>query len=391
METTLRKAELSDLVALLNQQRDIRYDVVATADRIRFDGGSLVVKDGATAITEEGVGTADAVLSPTTVFDGGIADRLGIPSKYLRRMRDENQLPLLDANVNTWLGATPGRRFLIRGFLGDGSTDGIARACLSNAYGVTDNLDLLLGVLGGARSAGVGLDVISADISERRMRVRVACPEVAALAPVLLAGYRSPFDGADPDRVRALEAHGWLKPEDRPVVHAGFVLGNSETGHGGWFLAPEFVVKACTNGLTIKADKIGGVHLGARMDEGVIDWSEDVRRKNLELIVAQAKDAVERFVSPAYIEAKLAEIEEKAGAKVAEPTSVLERVGKQFNFSKDEQDAILADFISGGQLTSGGVMQAVTSVAQRITDPDRAGELSDVALDVLEFAAAIAD
>ena len=52
------------------------------------------------------------------------------------------------------------------------------------------------------------------------MYVRVVCEQVRALAPALLAGYRSPFTGA--------------AGADNPVVFAGFVITNSETGCGAF-------------------------------------------------------------------------------------------------------------------------------------------------------------
>ncbi len=413
VRTTLRNATLNDLVDTLRSQQDLRFDHVASAARLSFQSGRLVI-DGANEaiLTESGVATGDAVLQPTDVFDAGLADKLGIPIKYLRRMRaaaiDEDArqgelewpdglvepnryADLLDANVNTWLASEPDRKWLVRGFLAAGAAEGIGRAFLSNSYGMYDNLDFLMAALSGAKGAGVALDVISADLSERRMRVKVACPEIATLAPTLLRNYRSPFDDASPERAAALEAHGWLKPDDRPVVFAGFVLGNSETGNGSWFLTPQITVLACRNGLTIKADMLRGVHLGAKMDEGIVRWSDDTQRKNIELISAQAADAVRSFTTVEYIEAKVAEIEEKAGASIAKPTEVLERVGRQLGFSQAEQDLILSDFIAGGQATAGGLMQAVTSVAQRVEDPDRAAELEDAGLEVLAAAAKFAE
>lgn len=414
VRTTLRNASLNDLVETLRSQQDLRFDHVASAGRLRFAGGNLVIDGAAEAIlTESGVASGDAVLRPTDVFDAGVAEKLGIPVRYLRRMRDaavaeQSRLEkldvdapdlfdpnayadLLDANVNTWLASDPDRKFLVRGFLGAGASEGVGRALLSNSFGMYDNLDFLMAGLAGAKEAGVQIDVLSADLSERRMRVRIACPEVAALAPTLLRNYRSPFDNASPERARMLEAHGWLRPDDQPVVFAGFVLGNSETGNGAWSITPELTVKACTNGLTIKVDALRGTHLGARLDEGQIRWSDDTVKKNIALISAQAADAVRSFTTVEYVEAKVAEIEELAGVAVSRPVDTLERVGKQLGFSQAEQDLILADFIAGGQSTAGGFMQAVTSVAQRIEDPDRAAEFEDSAMDVLAAAAKFAE
>jgi len=69
------------------------------------------------------------------------------------------------------------------------------------------------------------------------MYVRVVCEQVRVLAPAMLAGYRSPFTGA--------------AGAENPVVFAGFVLTNSETGCGAFTLTPRLVVQVCRNGMTI--------------------------------------------------------------------------------------------------------------------------------------------
>ena len=75
------------------------------------------------------------------------------------------------------------------------------------------------------------------------MYVRVVCEQVRALAPALLAGYRSPFTGAS--------------GADNPVIFAGFVISNSETACGAFTLTPRLVVQVCRNGLTITRDPRG--------------------------------------------------------------------------------------------------------------------------------------
>ena len=59
---------------------------------------------------------------------------------------------------------------------------------------------------------------------------------------------------------------------------------------------------------------------------------------------------------------------------------------KTAKFSDEVTDSILAHFIRGGQLTAGGVMQAVTSVAQTLDDAD-AADLEAQALRVMDLAA----
>jgi hypothetical protein len=283
--------------------------------------------------------------------------------------------------------ARSGKQWFVRGFKQEGEECGIARAFLSDRFNCYDNFDVLLAALQGIRDAGVEAQVIGCDLSERRMNVKVVVPEIEALAPLLLATYRSPIDNADPVRAAQAEAHGWLKGDDRPVVFGGFVISNSETGGGAFTITPRIMVKVCRNGLVITKDALRKVHLGSRMDEGQIVWSDSTNRKNTELVTSQATDAVRTFCNVEYVTAKIAELEEAAGIAVVNPTKVLEKVSKALSFTADEAEGILGHFIMGGQMTAGGVMQAVTSFAQTVLDPDRANELEEAGLPALALAA----
>lgn len=84
----------------------------------------------------------DALLRPTGLADAGIADKLGIPIGYLRRLRAE-KIDLYDANINAWRADRPDRRFLVRGLTDrvtsagvdeDGATGGVMRALLSDSF-----------------------------------------------------------------------------------------------------------------------------------------------------------------------------------------------------------------------------------------------------------------
>ena len=387
MTTKLRHAELSELAQVLKSQSEVKYDVVAHSNDLRFTDGNLVITGGDQALSIDGVTTIDTTLRPTAVFDEGIADKLNIPIKYLRKMRDDNQPGLLDHNVNTWLDANQTNWF-VRGFKEAGSDEpGIGRAFLSDQYRVIDNYDALLAVLDGIRQTGTEIDVVGCDLSERRMSVKIAAPGISALAPILLGQYRSPFDDATPERAEALARHGWLRDDEAPVVFAGFEASNSETGGGAWVLKPRLIIKRCRNGLTVKLDQIRHVHLGSKMDQGIVRWSDETQKKNVELITAQTADAVKTFLDVDYIKAKLAEVEKVADHKVAKPVEVISKVSSALKFTKEEADGILDCFIKSGDTTAGGVMQAITAQAQLVVDPDRASVLEDAALEALSMAA----
>lgn len=371
---TRRNATLQDMAALLQTQQTAKLDMVVPAAQMRSRDGLLQI-DGAgePILTPDGVTTGAGRFRPTELCDGGIADKLSIPAAYLRRMR-ESHLDLFDVNVNTWLADDPTRRFLVRALRGDEGEPGIARALLSERYRITDNLDVLMALLEGIRASGANVEIASCDLTERRMYLKVRAAEIAALAPRLLAGYTSPFTGA--------------RGADNPLVFAGFVATNSETGHGSFSITPRIEVQVCTNGMTIAKDALREVHLGGRLDDGVVRWSERTQQAALDLVTRQATDAVRTFLDVDYVTAKIAEIEREADVPVSDVPATLAYVGQHLRFTAEEQNTILNHFISGGDRTAGGVLHAVTSTAQTLPDADAAHEMERAGLRAMRLAAA---
>lgn len=390
--TTIRNASLQDLADMLRAQQVRKLDVVAPATKILSHDGLIVLAGTDAEITDDGVTATNGAYRPTGVFDEHLAAKLSIPLVYLRRLR-ATRPDILDANVNGWLhgdtvqGQLTGRHyaetaqryaadtrsFLVRTFRGDDGQPGIARALLSDRYGIVDHLDVLTAALDGVRRAGVNVHIDGCDLTDRRMYVRVVAPEVAALAPEILEGYRSPFTGQT--------------GADNPVVWAGFVISNSETGEGAFTLTPRLVVQVCHNGLTISKDAMRGVHLGSRMTEGVIRWSRDTERRTLELVTARTRDAVRTFLDVDYVKRKLAEIREHAAAPVADAAKTIEIVAKRLTYTQEQHAGVLDHFIRGGQMTAGGVLHAVTAYAQTVSDADTAHALEESALRALDVAA----
>jgi hypothetical protein len=369
-----RNATLADTAALLREQQARKVDVVAPASAVRAAGGRLVINASAPMLGPDGVTMTSGAYTPTDVCDQGVADKLGIPAAYLRRLR-ECKPSLYDANVNGWLEGDE-RRFLLRCLrpaTGDGP--GVVRAFLSDGYKIIDSLDVLLAALDGVRQAGFPVQIEGCDLTERRMYVRVVCEEVRVLAPALLAGYRSPFTGAS--------------GAENPVVFAGFVLTNSETGCGAFTLTPRLVVQVCRNGMTITRDAVRAVHLGERHEEGIVAWSGNTQDKTLALITAKTTDAVQAFLTPAYAGRVVRALERDAGHPVADPQAAVETVSQRLRFTDAQQNEILAQFIRGGDVTAGGVMHAVTAAAQTQADADTAHEMESAALRAMEIAAAL--
>ncbi|MDX2916232.1 DUF932 domain-containing protein [Streptomyces griseiscabiei] len=375
--TGARNADLSDLVSILEAGERRKLDIIASASALRMREGNIHVEGVESQISAAGVTAVDGIYRPTAVADEGVSDKLRIPLAYLRRMRAEN-VPLLDENVNAWLREGPERRFMLRAFRSENGPgtpgEGVARALLSDSYKLMDNLDMLLAALDGVEKSGHPTRITGCDLTDRRMYVRVESEAVAVQARNLLRGYRSPFDGRSGDEL--------------PMISAGFVITNSEVGSGAYTITPRAVIQVCRNGLTQTKDVMRAVHLGGKQDEGVVSWSGQTQRKTLELITSKTADAVRTFLSREYVEAKVYEMEAAAGKTLDEPTKTIEHVTKSLSIGNEAKDKILSHFIRGGQMTAGGVMQAVTSTAQTLTDADQAAALEALAVPALTAAAA---
>lgn len=381
ISTTTRNASLADLAALLEYREARKVDVVANAPAIRAQDGLIVVNGTEPVLTESGVDMGDGIYRPTAVADEGLSQRLGIPVGYLKRLRADRP-DLYDANVNGWLHGDgdqrgpDGRKFLLRAFRDDDGGEGVLRAFLSDSYRLIDDLDVLTAALDGVRSAGADVTIRKCDLTERRMYVQVEAPAVAVVADALLDGYRSPFTGQS--------------GTDNPLVHAGFRIINSEVGSGAFQIVPEVTIQVCDNGLTMTKDAMRAIHLGSRLDEGLIKWSDETRQKVVSLVTSQARDAVATFLDAEYVQRVIDSVTETAHVPVKDPAATVEHVAKRMNYTAEQTAGILDHFIRGGKVTAGGVMHAVTSYAQEIPDADVAWEFQTSALDAMAVAASIA-
>lgn len=395
MTDTLRKTDFETLLATLDEQQERKVDVITPATNLCFSKGNLRVRrDDLAQPTLDGVTSPVQEFVPNEVFDGGLADRLGGPvtATYLRKLREQGWTDIIDGTLNAlihgkrharpsdgtqptgeWLREPQTKSVLVRALKdADGSPVGTARALLSNAYKIVDHVDTLRAAMQGMRAAGLGAQhVTSCDLTNRRMYVTIEVPEIRAQAATLLKDYVSPFTGQ--------------RGADNPIVHAGFVLGNSETGDGTFFLYPRIVAEVCTNGMTIKKD-VGALvqrHLGARLDDGVVDYSDETRRANRQLIMSMAQDTVRTFLTEDYLNTVLRKLEEKAGEPVAKPEAAIKEVTRKLEIPALYDD-VLSHFIKGADLSRGGVMHAVTAAAQSADiDADTAFKMEERATALL--------
>jgi hypothetical protein len=376
-----RSIDLDHLVHLLQQDSARAVDLIAGAGILRSEAGTLVVSGAEPEITPEGVTSADGVYALSELAIDHLADRLAIPGAYLHRLHSDRELRgLFDANANGMLARHPGR-FLLRVLRADepgpDGTQGQVRAALSDKYKRMDHIDMLMGALDGVCRSGAEVRIDGCDLTDRRMFVRVYAPQVQALAPRLLARYRSPFDSRPGSEL--------------PVVWGGFEITNSETGCGAFGIRPRLMVQVCRNGLILDVETVRRTHVGSRRDDtGIIDWSRETDRAHLELLACQVRDVVTRYLSPDFVTEQVTQLEQTATVKVDQPDVTLKTLGKELRWSEQQQRDILAHFIAGADLTAGGVMQAVSSLAQTLPNADAAYDLERQAIPAMRRAAVLA-
>jgi hypothetical protein len=400
-QLTARNATAEDLVAILNTQKASKLDLVVPALNMRSSDGLLQVK---------GAGRGITTYRPTDIFDEGISSKLEIPRQYLRKMRERGRTDIVDANVNGLLRGRIARKgpldvgdvihepdpraFLLRLFRGGEDEAGVARAMLSDRFGITmDNLDILTAVMSGITQAGYQPLVRVTDLSERAMRVRFEFPERNAVAPALAGGYTSPFDrgahraGAFDELRQQYGAHHIFSDKDAPMAFMGFDLRNSETGGGAYTLTPVIEIVKCTNGWVETRHGIRKVHLGAKLAQGEVRASQRTVRKAGELVVSETTDAVTQWLEDGYLERLISERTEQAEKPIVSATETVPAVCAGLGFSEDEQKSVLDLFVLSGQPTAGGVANAVSAFAQQVEDADRAYEIELATVPALEAAA----
>jgi hypothetical protein len=387
MQLTLRKGTLQDLATELAEQQERKNDLVVPASKLWSHNGNVIVAGGRPErIDSDGVTPAGNLeLTPSGVFDTGMVAKLSQPGRpvgraFIRGLRETGRTDIIDGVYNGLLHGSADlavqgdtRKFFVRTFTGQGDGPGYARALLSDSYRPIDNWDVLATVIDGLTSAGFSGHVVrQADLSDDKMYLRVSVPEITALAPGLLHGYTSPYGGA--------------RGADNPVVEAGIVITNSETGGGAFTITPELVIQICTNGVTIKRDMIRKTHLGSKLDEGHMKISQRTLTANRELVASQTRDAIETFLDEGYMNRVLRQIETGSDEKIADVEKTIEVITQRPAFGKADMKGLLASFMDGGDRSRGGLVNAITAYSQQIDDADRAYEMDADALPAAGFA-----
>jgi hypothetical protein len=339
---------LPELVAELESQKVAKRDFVVPTSGVKME---VLTKD--LPNTDDAVEQANRILripmivvpnvsggsfEPNEVFHQHMAEKLGIPPKYYRRMQAEAP-ELLSKNVNEWLEREKRGKSLIRTFEYESMGMRIARGMLSDRYGIMDNYDILFAALTAIKESGVEVEIKECNITDKRLYVHIVAPNVEVQSEEALKSY--------------------LRDKSVSVGHgiiSGLVITNSEVGFGSYEIRPRAFIKVCSNGLIVKDDRFRKVHLGGKMNEGQINWSERTQQKNLDLIMSQTGDAIKQFLSEDYLSGIVRKLEDASKVELENPVDALQNavkeVAKQVSLSEENKKNIMSFFVKDGDTNS---------------------------------------
>lgn len=286
-----------------------------------------------------------------------IAGRLGIPYNYYQRMQ-KSYPELLAENVNGWFAKEPEQRMLR-------TMGGTARAFLSSRYKRIDNLELMRAVYPVLRSMD-GVSVMSCEVTDSHLYLQVVSNKVSAQVAL------------------------------GDVVQAGFILSNSEVGHGAVSVQPLVYRLVCTNGMICKENSHKRYHTGKRVEA---DDNYELFQDNTKILddmayFAKVQDIVRAAVDETKFQQQVIAMQKAIGVGVSPMniTPVVEELGKTYVLTKQEQENVVRNFLMGDVSLDGshlshfnqfGLANAITRTANQADDYERAVELERIGGNVL--------
>lgn len=351
---------LQDLAAKLERIREARADYIA--DTRALEVIHAEVGDKRMLVQMDEGKTFD--IEPHALRQ--MEERVKIPAQYADRLLDIHP-DLLAHNLNELFQKTPEKRMLR-------TLDNNVRAFLSDSYRIMDNYDLAEAVL--PTLIEHGAEVISCDVTHRRMYIKAIRPDLTA-------------DFGPPPGAQMGVGHTFFVEH----VQAGITISNSEIGAGRLTVQPSVFTERCTNWCSFDNSSYARVHLGAhaRGDSESMIWqvmSDTTRRKSDDALWSQVRDVAVAAMDGTIFEKIVDQLRQARGDLIeGDPVVAVQRVGDQLQLTDSEVGGVLNHLIKGGDLSRYGMHTALTSYAADADSYDRATELEQLGARVIDLPA----
>jgi hypothetical protein len=291
-----------------------------------------------------------------------IGEATNVPAVYYDKMRKEAP-DLLAANVNRWFRQDAAKK-TIR------ILDGNVRAVLSDRFNTgiehEDMAARILPVL-----IKHDLDIMSADLTERRMYIKVVNKSVSR------------------DLAKIGGAFGDGKHNILRTVSPALTISNSEVGMGAASILGGVYDGFCSNLATFGERSVRKYHVGGRQSVGEDVYAlltDETRRKTDEATLAQMADVVAAAFERARFDSLVDKIEGTASDRIeGDPVKAVSFASKKFGLTEGEGKDVLRHLIEGATLSRFGLYNAITRASQDVADYDRATELERLGGRIIEL------
>jgi len=300
-----------------------------------------------------------ALYTPNNHAHGQIAARYRIPKAYYDRMGEIEGLRRY--TMNEWFKQDEKPHF-IRTYAEPGGNT--MRAFLSDTFNpVFDNIlavQAILPVLT-EQQAVKNLSIMASGISERRLYIQVLFPKL----------------------------EGEIKV-GQPVQY-GITISNSEVGVGTYNVEEFIGELRCMNGYVAQSllrRRHVGKRLGGESGEDFAAYRKDTIEAEIQAYRLRLRDLITAALEPAHFEAHLNRFREAAGVPISKGKfeTVLKNVTRTYSFNETEEQAVMDNFIQGGELNKLGVAQAVTATAKQVVENlDRQYDLERIGNQIIDL------
>lgn len=333
---------LVELAQELERQRYAKRDFVAPVGAVSME--LTEEKSPVLSLGETGS------FGVTEIAHDQVAEFVGIPNKYYRKMRTEAP-ELLTDNVNHWFSKSNGTQRMVR------TLDGKARAFLSDRYRPLDNQDLADVALPALLEGGCRVE--SCEVTEKRMYIKAVTEKLT------------------------------YEVKKGDVIQAGIVISNSEVGMGALSVEPLLYRLVCTNGMIVNDAKMRRTHVGRGNEQfdGVSEFFKDATKEaDDRAFWMKVRDVITAAFTTIGFEKFVEKFAAAAADKItADPIKVVEVTQKHFGLNEFERNGILKHLLVDGDLSKFGLANAVTRTAQDVESYDRATELERLGGNIIEL------
>jgi hypothetical protein len=293
-----------------------------------------------------------------------IGTHLEIPAKYYDKMLAEAPA-LLANNVNEWFRKYPAPR-MVR------TLDNTARAFLSDKFSPDmENEDLAAAVL--PVIGDLGLDVMSCDVTDRRLYIKAVDKKVTRE----LAKHGARFGDGGHTIVR--------------IVSPAITISNSEVGLGALSVQGGTYDGFCSNLASFGERSMRRAHVGQKhtIEEGALYamLSDKTKRLDQAALWSKVRDVVRGIFDQVKFDALVNKIEGTRQEHIVsdDVVKVVKVATVKLGLNETEGKSVLKHLIEGGELSRFGLYNAVTRMSADVDSYDRATELERVGAKVIEL------